>query len=169
MVKYEMENLLLAWYGGNYMGSYISGGLNPESDEADRYAKEKYESRRKQTTDCVKISNNTGLSLEIVSLIKGYIFHCRHILPDGYGYFSPSYEMAESWKRLSSSKESIQPHDITLLKHEATEIGFILQGFNQSVAHDKASKLYNYHGESNNFYKGKKFRQTRKTSRNKNW
>lgn len=128
--------------------------MNPYSVVAESHAIRAYESIRHQTTDCEKISKNTGLSEERVFLVKAYIFFSQHRLVDGIKRFDPSYEMAESWRRLSGkNKQHIQPHDLLLLKHELYEIGLILkEGVSQLDAHIKASVRYNYAKESASFY-----------------
>lgn len=140
----------------------ISGGLNPSTSEASRHAKEMYASIRKRTTDCLKIAENTGYPIEVISLIKGYVFYCQHCCTDGFTQFFPSYEIAESWRRLTQGKSHILPHDLLLLKHELREILFITEGYSQSEAHIKASQLYDYHGASDAFYATQKFRQPNK-------
>ena len=66
------------------MQNTISGALNPIGRDADNYAKEKYESIRKQSNDILYISRNTNFSYEQVSLIKGHIFYNKHILTRKY-------------------------------------------------------------------------------------
>lgn len=141
----------------------ISGGLNPESDEAYHHAERYYASIRKQSKDCIKIAKNTGYTVEVISLIKGYVFYCEHALTDGWTRFYPSYEMAESWRRLSLGGNNIMPHDLLLLKHELKEIHLIMEGYNQIAAHTIAENIYNYNAASTKFYAGQKFRQPKNT------
>ena len=62
--------------------------------------------------------------------------------------------MAQSRERLSRKNgKGIQKHDVLLLYHELTEIGFILQRYSQQEAHDLASKQYDYAKASNEYYK----------------
>lgn len=136
-----------------------SGGLNPSSSEAFNHAERYYKSVRSCTTDCEKISKNTGKSVEIISLIKGYIFLMQHSLYEGFKTFYPSYEMAESWRRLSGDKRHIQPHDLLLLEHELLEIKYIISGLPQHEAHDKANSIYNYTNACSLFYLHQKFRK----------
>lgn len=133
----------------------ISGALNPLSKEADNYALIKYESIRKQSNDIKYISDNTGFTYEQVSLVKGYIFYNKHILTRRYpDRFDPSFEMAQSWERLSRKNgKGIKKHDVLLLYHELLEIGFILQRYSQQEAHDLASKQYDYAKASNEYYR----------------
>lgn len=132
----------------------ISGALNPLSKRAIRYAKEKYESIRKQSNDVLYISRNTNFTYEQVSLIKGHIFYNRHVLNRKYpDRFDASYEMAQSWERLSSKTgKGIQPHDVLLLHHELLEMGYIAKGYSQQEAHELANMKYNYGRASNDYY-----------------
>ena len=69
--------------------------------------------------------------------------------------FEPSYDIAESWRRLSEkSGRNIKHHDIILLYHELLEIQILLQGrCTQKEAHELASKQYNYHLLSDIYYR----------------
>lgn len=133
----------------------ISGALNPNSGAAEDYAIMKYESIRKQSNDVLYISRNTDFTYEQVSLIKGHIFYNKHVLNRKYpDRFDASYEMAQSWERLSrKTGKGIQPHDILLLYHELTELTYMANGCSQQEAHELANMKYNYGKESNNYYK----------------
>lgn len=132
----------------------ICGGLNPESKQAGYHAESYYESVRRQSGDCDRIVINTGFTFEQVSLIKMYIFFAKHNICGNTRRFDPSYEMAESWRRLSSKRKSeVQPHDITLLKHELLEIKYVTSGLSQEDAHNMAQSRYNYRDESKMFYR----------------
>lgn len=132
----------------------ICGGLNPDSKQAVCHAENYYESVRRQSGDCERIALNTGFTFEQVSLVKAYIFFARHDIRGGIRRFDPSYEMAESWRRLSSKRKSeVQPHDITLLRHELLEIQYIINGLSQEDAHNTAQTQYNYRDESKAFYR----------------
>lgn len=135
------------------------GALNPLDKDAKKHAKQMYESIRKQSNDIYYISRNTNLSYERVSLIKGHIFFNKHVLPNGVDKFYPSYEMAESWRRLSSKTgKGIQYHDIVMLHHELLEVEHILRGCSQQEAHERANMLYDYGRESNKYYRSLGFR-----------
>lgn len=68
--------------------------------------------------------------------------------------FDASYEMAQSWERLSrKTGKGIQPHDVILLYHELVELSYIARGYSQQEAHDIASKQYDYSKASNEYYK----------------
>ena len=137
----------------------VSGALNPLDKGARLHAKQMYESIRKQSNDVYYISRNTSLSYERVSLIKGHIFFNKHVLPTGVDRFYPSYEMAESWRRLSSKNgKGIQKHDIIMLYHELSEIEYILRGCSQQEAHERANMQYDYGKASNAYYRSLGFK-----------
>lgn len=130
----------------------ISGGLNPNSKEAQKHADRYYELVKRMSTDVDSISRNTGFSREDIEYVKRYIFLEKHDLggPE-LEYFDPSYRMAESWRRLIDGKD-IQHHDIILIKHELMERDLILKGVSQTEAHNLTSLIYNYAEESNKYY-----------------
>lgn len=133
----------------------ICGGLNPYSDRANTHSEKYYESIRRQRDDCIRIVKNTHFTLEQISMIKSHIFYTYHALSNNrFDRFAPSYEMAESWRRLSENGgKHIQPHDIILLNHELLEIKYLWEGYHQSDAHVMASKAYNYSRASIEFYR----------------
>lgn len=137
----------------------ISGGISgaisdPWSEEANKHAKVYYEEIRKRHDDIAKIAKNTGYTVGQIGLIKNYLFNDVHELSDGeFRRFDASFFIAESWQRLSDNPKRIQPHDITLLKHEITEMGYVRRGCSQEEAHIITSREYNYSKESSEFYK----------------
>lgn len=137
----------------------ICGGHNPYSLAASNHADSYYESIRKSVGDINRIANNTGLTLEQVSLVKVYIFFAYHDLGRGKNErFFPDYMMSESWRRLSSKNiGNIQHHDMLLLKHELLEIQYIIDGCSQEDAHSKASKEYDYGAAAKKFYREQGF------------
>lgn len=73
-----------------------------------------------------------------------------------YRRFFPSYDIDESWRRLSETKpDNILKHDIMLLCHELTEIMLLLRnpGYIQKFAHDLANEKYNYQLASDEYYR----------------
>ena len=132
-----------------------SGGVNIYSKEARIHTKSMYEQIRNRRTDCINVSVNSGFTLEQVTIIKNYLFKDCHELSYGYMPFEPSYDIAESWRRLSEkSGKNIKHHDIILLYHELLEIQILLQGrCTQKEAHELASKQYNYHLLSDIYYR----------------
>ena len=77
----------------------------------------------------------------------------KHDLDDsGYRRFYPNFMIAQSWQRLESGK-NIQPHDLTLLRHEIEERRLMIEeGMTQSEAHTEACKKYNYPREAEAYY-----------------
>lgn len=130
----------------------VSGGLIPDSDEAQAHAERYYESVRKMKTDVRNIAQNTGFSEEEISQIKNHVFINEHDLggevPER---FYPNYAMSQSWQRLIDGK-NIQKHDLTLLNHEKMESNLMKQGYSQKEAHELAEKAYNYAKESREYY-----------------
>ena len=155
---YVYDGFLLRWITKNgkrfpiINKEKISGGMNPDGDEAEEYAKWYYGVIEKRKNDYKRIAKNTGYTEEEIKSIKDYIFSEKHNLKDGYRKFDPSYAMAESWRRLTEGKE-IQPHDLVLLKHELLEMKMVReQGIPQPTAHNRASKIYNYGKGAKEFY-----------------
>ena len=75
----------------------------------------------------------------------------KHVLDGKIERFAPSFEMSQSWQRLIDGK-NIQPHDITLLKHELMERELMKKGFSQDEAHIRTSQKYNYAREAAEYY-----------------
>lgn len=133
------------------------GALNRYSVEVDAHAERYYKEVLAKKCDYLQIAKNTGFSIEQVQIVKHYIFRSRHYLGGSTmtSKFYPSYEIAESWRRLSSkSPKNIQRHDIVLLQHELYEISLLIQHptMSQATAHAMASKIYPYDVMSNNYY-----------------
>lgn len=138
--------------GGIIKTGAISGALNPNSKAAYKHAEQYYQTVRKLKNDVKRISENTGYDEEIIQSIKEFIFLNKHDLGDGeLRYFDPSFEMAQSWQRLIEGK-NIKPHDLTLIKHEIMERDLMRAGFSQDEAHRRASNVYNYSKESDEYY-----------------
>lgn len=133
-------------------GRIVSGGLNPDSRQAEEHADRYYDSVRKMSTDVRRIAENTGFDEDLIRSIKSFVFLDKHDLGDGrYDRFDSSYIMAQSWQRLIDGK-NILPHDITLLRHEETERALMQQGYSQEEAHRITSRKYNYEKEAREYY-----------------
>ena len=146
------ELLQNAAKSGKILSGAISGGLNPDSQEAQEHADRYYELVRKMTTDVQRIAENTGFDEDLIRSIKEYIFLEKHDLGDGrYDYFDSSYLMAQSWQRMIDGKK-ILPHDVTLLNHEKMEKELVQQGLSQNEAHEITSAVYNYSKEAREYY-----------------
>lgn len=84
--------------------------------------------------------------MRIVAIDKifDHVFINEHDLWDVQHRFDPSYDMAESFRRLSEDK-NIQEHDLIMLKHEWLELGLMNRyGYDYDTAHDIATRKYNY-------------------------
>lgn len=139
------------------MTNLISGGISgaisdPLSPEALEHATKYYEFIRHRTDDIEKISVNTGYTKEQVLKVKNYLFIETHILFTGIKQFDPSFEIAETWQRLSDMLEYIQKHDLLLIPHELKEMDFINKGMTQLEAHNKTCLEFDYPRETNRFY-----------------
>jgi hypothetical protein len=127
------------------------GALDPYSNRATEHSKKYYEAVRNRIGDPEKIAQNTEFSLEETEKIFQYIFFKEHDLGNVTERFAPNFEMAQSWQRLVDGKD-IQPHDITMLKHELYEMQLISEGLTQDQAHRKATDIFNYTKESREYY-----------------
>lgn len=135
----------------------ISGGISgaisdPLSSEALEHAIKYYEEIRHRTDDVMKIARYTGYTYEQILEVKNYLFIETHILSTGIKRFDPSFEIAESWQRLSDMQDYVQKHDMLLIPHELMEMNLINDGMNQSLAHKKTCLKYDYPRETNLFY-----------------
>ncbi len=120
---------------------------DPYNKERDRHAQEFYESvrNRNKQHEIVKVSNNSGLSQSDVEKIYNHIFINEYDLEDGRKRFDPSYDMAESWRRLSEiGGKNIQPHDLVMLNHELMEHDLMAKGMKYDEAHELTNRTYNY-------------------------
>lgn len=120
---------------------------DPYNKERDRHAQEFYESvrNRNKQHEIVKVSKNSGLSQSDVEKIYNHIFINEYDLEDGRKRFDPSYDMAESWRRLSEiGGKNIQSHDRVMLRHELMEHDLMAKGMRYDEAHELTNKSYNY-------------------------
>ena len=120
---------------------------DPYNKERDRHAQEFYESvrNRNKQHEIVKVSKNSGLSQSDVEKIYNHIFINEYDLEDGRKRFDPSYDMAESWRRLSEiGGKNIQHHDRVMLDHELMEHDLMANGMRYDEAHELTNKNYNY-------------------------
>lgn len=122
----------------------ISGALNQYSDEAQAHAEIYYESVRHMKSDFKSIAKNVGWKEDSIAKIKEHIFIKKHDLGNAEKeHFYPSYDMAQSWQRLIQGKE-IKEQDLVLLKHEYLELTLMKNGFSQTEAHFRASKIHDF-------------------------
>lgn len=131
----------------------VSGGITePLSAEALAHAKVYYEEIRHRTDDIKKIAEYLGVTEYEIVKVKNYLFNDIHVLSTGIKRFDPSFEIAETWRRLSDDQEHVQPLDKLLIPHELREMELVDQGIPQGEAHDKACAHYDYPRESTEFY-----------------
>ena len=89
----------------------------------------------------------TDFSKEDVEIAFKHIFIDKHNLDDGYCYFKPDYEMAQSWQRLRDGN-NIKKHDLVMLRHERLEYDYMNNyKLNYKQAHEKSDLLYSYVNE----------------------
>ena len=120
---------------------------DPYNKESDRHAQEFYASvrNRNKQHEIVKVSKNSGLSQSDVEKIYNHIFINEYDLEDGRKRFDPSYDIAESWRRLSEiGGKNIQHHDRVMLRHELMEHDLMAKGMKYDEAHELTNKSYNY-------------------------
>ena len=118
---------------------------DPYQEKRDEHARKFYDAVRKRDVNIEvhTISKNTNFSEQDVRKIYNHIFINEHILENGLRRFDPSYDMAESWRRLREGK-NILKHDIVMLHHELTELTLMEQGLSYREAHNQTDKIYNY-------------------------
>ena len=125
------------------------------SIEAQELAERLYEQFRKRD-DIETVARNSGFNYEQIQLIKDYVFYEVHRnSKDELVRFAATYDMAESWRRLSEHKgKNIKPHDILMLHHEALEIAILLTTPNctQIQAHAMAEQKFNYKQAADAYY-----------------
>lgn len=132
----------------------ISGTIiSPLSLAALTHAEKYYEEIRHRNDDVIKIAKYTGYTPEQILKVKNYLFIETHILSTGIKRFDPSFEIAESWQRLSDMQDYVQLHDKLLIPHELMEMDLITKGYSQNEAHEKTCKYFDYPKETNIFYK----------------
>jgi len=127
---------------------YITGasGAIPRNDmkRMDDHAKLYYDEIRNRIGDVEIIAKNTGFSIEDIQIIKNHIFVNKYDLGDETPErFTPDYDMAVSWQRLTEGK-NIHEMDIVLLNHELMEYRLMVQGRSYREAHVIAENSYNY-------------------------
>lgn len=95
------------------------------------------------------IAKNSGMSEADIKKVYDHIYTNKHLFKNGTIHlFDPDYEMAQSWQRLRNNN-NIQPHDITLLKHELAEYNIMGESIDieYELVHNEVTKKYNYQKE----------------------
>lgn len=140
-----MDKQLLFYFGADY------GALTEENDPGGskrrKHARLFYEEIRNSNREIsIKtISKNAKLDYDLVETAYHYVFEEKHPLWNRIDYFDPSYDMAESWRRLRTN-DNIQKHDILLVKHEALESKIWNEhpDWDYYKAHEETCKVYDY-------------------------
>lgn len=124
----------------------VSGAriIDPDGDEAEKFAKMYYDEIRSFSTDVRKISANLGKNEKEIMQIKAYLFE---------NDFDPDCAIAQSWQRLMIGKD-IKPHDRTLIEHELLEMQIKQENpeIEHWKAHEIATQKYNYQKEAKEYY-----------------
>ena len=130
----------------------IYGAWNDKNDpygkERDRHAEMYYEQvrNRNRETQVVRVARNSGFSASDIEKIYNHIFINEYALHGGIQRFDPSYDMAESWRRLSETEgKHIQKHDLIMLHHELGEYNLMKQGLSYEKAHAEINRKFNYY------------------------
>ena len=136
---------------GGFSGAL--GALNdsndPNGDRREAHANLYYEELRRSKPEPIleKLSKNAGISVKAARRVYEHVFTSKHNLGgEVLEHFDPSYDMAESFRRLLSG-DHIQKHDLILVRHEWMESGLMSRyGIDYRKAHDKICEKdkYNY-------------------------
>lgn len=129
----------------------ISGALNDYNDpyqkRRDAHAERYYEELRRSKPEYIvkKLSEHSGISVKSAQKVYEHVFINEYELDDGeIKRFAPSYDMAESFRRLLSG-EDIQEHDIILVHHERLEYELMNRYKKDSrTAHKLTCRKYDY-------------------------
>lgn len=122
-------------YGG--ARGALDGRNDPDGIRRGEHAERYYEELRKRDEDAevARVSQHTGIGPDTVRQAFRHIFIEKHQLEKGLDYFDASYDMAQSWQRMSSGVD-IQPQDPVLIFHEAIESDYMnLMGMTYEEAH----------------------------------
>lgn len=130
----------------------VYGALNykndPDEVKRKAHAEQYYNSVRNRSTEneIEHISKHTDFSKSEIETIYNHVFENYYPLEGGMKRFDPDYDMAQSWERLFSGK-NIQPHDLTLLRHELLESKLMAEGLDYDTAHRITQKEHDYLAE----------------------
>lgn len=130
----------------------VSGALDGRNDptgaKREAHAISYYEQVRKRdkSMEIAAVAKHSGVSAEGVARAYDHLFVNEYDLEGGRRRFDPDYYIAQSWQRLREGK-GVQPHDLTLLRHESYEYVMMRAGIDYREAHRMAEKRYNYSKE----------------------
>ena len=132
-------------------GAVYSYKNDPDGSKRQGIAEKLYEQTRNRNSmyEVRAIAKNSGMSESDIKKVYDHIYTNKHLFKNGTIHlFDPDYEMAQSWQRLRNNN-NIQPHDITLLKHELTEYNIMGESIDieYEPVHNEVTKKYNYQKE----------------------
>ncbi len=98
----------------------------------------------------IVISENTGISKEIITRIKNHVFIEEHLLNGRIERFFADADMVQAWQRLIDNKFIYS--DLLLLQHEYAE-SFIMNGtkIGWREAHELVTNFYDWHASVGGF------------------
>lgn len=152
----QLKNAVGHYKSSGAMSGATSGAVynyknDPDGSKRRKIAENLYAQTRNRNPEYeVKaVARNSGLSETDARKVYDHIYINKHLFRDGTVHrFEPDYEMAQSWQRLRNNSH-IQPHDITLLKHELAE--YDVMGKSLDIAyepvHNEVTKTYDYQKE----------------------
>ena len=128
-------------------GALDEGKKDPDEKRRIAHAFRFYETRRnsEEIPQIQKIAVNAGVPLLTAKKAFEHVFIKKYDLGDGVlEHFYPSYDMAESFRRLLQN-DDIQEHDIILIHHERLEYELMNRyGKSSEEAHALTNLKYNY-------------------------
>ena len=141
--------LVMAETEGSISGAL--GALNdandPNESKRNSHAKRYYEELRRSKSEYIvkRLSEHSGVSLKSARKVYEHVFVNEYELDDGERKrFDPSYDMAESFRRLLLG-EDIQEHDVILVHHERLEYELMNRyGKDSRTAHRLTCRKYDY-------------------------
>ena len=133
----------------------IDVNISPYSSAAIQYAEKYFAKIRKMKTDIARIARNTKFTFDQIQIAKSYIFNSKREIPELHQSrpIDPSFEVAETWRRLIAGKGYIQPHDILFLRMVLFEFFMFAQSIPQNLARYNAAFIYDYQTACRKYYK----------------
>lgn len=132
-------------------GAVYSYKNDPDGSKRQDIAEKLYEQTRNRNSvyEVRAIAKHSGMPETDIKKVYDHIYTNKHLFKNGTIHlFDPDYEMAQSWQRLRNNN-NIQPHDITLLKHELAEYNIMGESIDieYEPVHNEVTKKYNYQKE----------------------
>ena len=132
-------------------GAVYSYKNDPDGSKRQDIAEKLYEQTRNRNSvyEVRAIAKHSGMPEADIKKVYDHIYTNKHLFKNGTIHlFDPDYEMAQSWQRLRNNN-NIQPHDITLLKHELAEYNIMGESIDieYEPVHNEVTKKYNYQKE----------------------